>query len=177
MAHATVPAELPELQTQIRQIADELIGTVEELREVARGIHPSILSEGGLTPALRTLARRAPIPVRVEIRTETRPADRIEVAAYYVVSEALTNTIKHAGASSAQVVVEHRDSLLHLSIRDDGIGGADPARGSGLIGLRDRVQALGGSIEISSPRGAGTAILVLLPLQPTRPLDQTEHTP
>lgn len=177
MAHAAVPAEQPELQTQLGQIADELIGTVEELREVARGIHPSILSEGGLTPALRTLARRAPIPVQVEIRTETRPADRIEVAAYYVVSEALTNTIKHAGASSAQVVVEQCATLLHLSIRDDGIGGADPARGSGLIGLRDRVQALGGSIEISSPRGAGTAILVLLPLQPHRPFDHTEHTP
>jgi GAF domain-containing protein len=177
MAHASVPAELPELQTQIGQIADELIGAVDELREVARGIHPSILSEGGLTPALRTLARRAPIPVRVDIRTETRPEDRIEVAAYYVASEALTNTIKHAGASSAQLVVEQFDTLLHLSIRDDGIGGADPARGSGLIGLRDRVQALGGSIEISSPRGAGTAILVLLPLQPNRPLDQTGSTP
>jgi len=177
MAHATVPAELPELQNQIGQIADELIGTVDELREIARGIHPSILSEGGLTPALRTLARRAPIPVQVDIRTETRPADRIEVAAYYVVSEALTNTIKHAGASSAQLVVEQCDALLHLSIRDDGIGGADPARGSGLIGLRDRVQALGGSIEISSPLGAGTAILVMLPLQPNRPLDQTENTP
>jgi len=99
------------------------------------------------------------------------------VAAYYVVSEALTNTIKHAGASSSQLVVEQRDALLHLSIRDDGIGGADTARGSGLIGLRDRVQALGGSIEISSPRGSGTAILVMLPLQPNRPLDQTENTP
>jgi signal transduction histidine kinase len=93
------------------------------------------------------------------------------VAAYYVVSEALTNTIKHAGASTAQLVVEQRDAELHLSVRDDGVGGADPARGSGLIGLTDRVQALGGSIEISSPRGAGTAILVVLPLRPDRPLD------
>ena len=177
MARATVPPELPELQTQIGQIADELIGTVDELREIARGIHPSILSEGGLTPALRTLARRAPIPVQVDIRTETRPVDRIEVAAYYVVSEALTNTIKHASASSAQLVVEQRDALLHLSIRDDGIGGADPARGSGLLGLSDRVQALGGSIEISSPRGTGTAILVVLPLQPNPPLDQTGNPP
>jgi signal transduction histidine kinase len=177
MVHATVPAELPELQTQISQITDELIATVDELREVSRGIHPSILSEGGLSPALRTLARRAAIPVEVDIRTETRPADRIEVAAYYVVSEALTNTIKHAGASSAHLMVEQRDTLLRLSIRDDGIGGADPARGSGLIGLRDRVQALGGSIEISSPRGTGTTILVVLPLQPDRPLDQRENAP
>jgi signal transduction histidine kinase len=169
MAHATVPVELPELRAQIAQVVDGLVGTVEELREVSRGIHPSILSEGGLGPALRTLARRAAIPVEVDIRTETRPEDRIEVAAYYVVSEALTNTVKHADASSALVLVEQRDALLHLSIRDDGIGGADPTRGSGLIGLRDRVQALGGSIEISSPPGGGTAILVKLPLQPDRP--------
>jgi signal transduction histidine kinase len=171
MAHATVPPEMPELQAQLAQVVDGLIGTVEELRETSRGIHPSILSEGGLGPALRTLARRAAIPVEVDIRTETRPADRIEVAAYYVVSEALTNTLKHSDASGTHLMVEQRDALLHVSIRDDGIGGADPARGSGLIGLRDRVQALGGSIEISSPRGAGTAILVKLPLQPDRPLD------
>jgi signal transduction histidine kinase len=88
------------------------------------------------------------------------------VAAYYVVSEALTNTTKHARASHTHVAVEQRDTLLHLSIRDDGVGGADPAGGSGLIGLRDRVQALGGSIEVTSRPGDGTAILVELPLQP-----------
>jgi signal transduction histidine kinase len=166
VAQSTVPAELPELQTQIGRVADELTGAIEELREMARGIHPAILSEGGLGPALRTLRRRAAIPVELDIRTETRPADRIEVAAYYVVSEALTNATKHARASCAHVAVEQRDVLLHLSIRDDGVGGADPARGSGLIGLRDRVQALGGSIEVDSPPGAGTAIVVELPLQP-----------
>jgi signal transduction histidine kinase/uncharacterized protein YoaH (UPF0181 family) len=166
MAHATVPAELPELRTQVNQIADELTGAIEELREIARGIHPSILSEGGLGPALRTLARRAAIPVKVDIRTNTRPADRIEVAAYYVASEALTNTTKHAHATTAHVTVEQRDTLLHLTIHDDGIGGADPTRGSGLIGLRDRVHALGGSIEVNSPPGAGTTIIVGLPLQP-----------
>jgi signal transduction histidine kinase/uncharacterized protein YoaH (UPF0181 family) len=166
LVQSTVPAELPELHTQIGKMADGLTGAVEELREIARGIHPSILSEGGLGPALRTLARRAAIPVTVDIRTDTRPADRIEVAAYYVASEAVTNTTKHAQASAAHVAVEQRDTLLHLSIRDDGVGGADPTRGTGLIGLRDRVQALGGSIEVSSPAGAGTAILVELPLQP-----------
>jgi signal transduction histidine kinase len=166
MARATVPAELPELRTQISQIADELTGAVDELREIARGIHPAILSEGGLGPALRTLARRVPIPVEVDIRTDTRPADRIEVAAYYVASEALTNTTKHAHASTAHITVEQRDTQLHLSISDDGDGGADPTRGTGLIGLRDRVQALGGTIEVSSPPGAGTTILVQLPLQP-----------
>ncbi|MDT7701950.1 MAG: hypothetical protein QOJ30_4275, partial [Pseudonocardiales bacterium] len=97
---------------------------------------------------------------------EARPPDPTEVAAYYVVSEALTNTTKHARASHAHVAVEQRDALLHLSIRDDGVGGADPAGGSGLIGLRDRVQALGGSIEVTSRPGDGTAILVELPLQP-----------
>jgi signal transduction histidine kinase len=166
LAQSTVPPELPELHTQIGKMADGLTGAVDELREIARGIHPSILSEGGLGPALRTLARRAAIPVTVDIRTDTRPAHRIEVAAYYVASEAVTNTTKHAHASAAHVTVEQRDTLLHLSIRDDGVGGADPTRGTGLIGLRDRVQALGGSIEVSSPTGAGTAILVELPLQP-----------
>jgi GAF domain-containing protein len=166
LAQSDVPTELPALQTQIGRVADELNGTIEELREIARGIHPAILSEGGLGPALRTLARRAAIPVDLDIRTQTRAADPIEVAAYYVVSEALTNATKHAHASGAQVAVDRRDALLDLSIRDDGVGGADPTRGSGLIGLRDRVQALGGSIQVDSPPGAGTAILVELPLQP-----------
>jgi signal transduction histidine kinase len=166
LAQSTVPAELPELQSQIGQVADELDGANEELRELARGIHPAVLSEGGLGPALRTLARRAALPVELDIRTETRAADPIEVAAYYVASEALTNTTRHAHASHAHITVEQRDAHLHLSIRDDGIGGADPARGSGLIGLRDRVQALGGSIEVNSRPGEGTAIVVELPLQP-----------
>jgi signal transduction histidine kinase len=166
LAESTVPEDLSQLQARIGEVADELTGAIEELREISRGIHPAILSEGGLGPALRTLARRAAIPVELEIRTRTRPADRIEVAAYYVVSEALTNTTKHARASHAHVTVEQRNGLLHLSIRDDGVGGADPGGGSGLIGLRDRVQALGGSIDVNSRPGDGTAIVVDLPLQP-----------
>jgi GAF domain-containing protein len=166
LAQATVPPGLTELQDQLGRIADELTGAIEELREIARGIHPAILSEGGLGPALRTLARRAAIPVELDIQTRTRAADPIEVAAYYVVSEALTNATKHAHATCAQIAVEQHDGRLDLSIRDDGIGGADPAAGSGLVGLRDRVQALGGSIEVDSPPGAGTAIVVELPLQP-----------
>jgi signal transduction histidine kinase/uncharacterized protein YoaH (UPF0181 family) len=166
LAQATVPPGLTELQDQIGRVADELTGAIEELREIARGIHPAILSEGGLGPALRTLARRAAIPVELDIRTQTRVADPIEVAAYYVVSEALTNATKHAHASHAQIAIDQRDGELDLSIRDDGVGGADAARGSGLIGLRDRVQALGGSIEVDSPPGAGTAIVVELPLHP-----------
>jgi signal transduction histidine kinase len=161
-----VPAELPELQGQIGRVAEELTGAIEELREIARGIHPAILSEGGLGPALRTLARRAAIPVELEIRTDDRADEPIEVAAYYVVSEALTNTTKHAHASHVHVAVEKRDSRLHLSIRDDGVGGADPAGGSGLIGLSDRVHALDGSIEVTSRHGKGTAIVADLPLRP-----------
>ena len=166
MAQSTEPSNCSALQAEIGRVADELAGAIEELRELARGIHPAVLSKGGLGPALRGLARRAALPVELDIRTESRAADRIEVAAYYVVSEALTNTTKHARASCARVLVEHRDALLHLSIRDDGIGGADPAGGSGLIGLRDRAEALSGSIEVNSPPGGGTEIVVELPLYP-----------
>ncbi|MEN3267016.1 GAF domain-containing sensor histidine kinase, partial [Pseudonocardia sp.] len=166
MAQSTGPSNYSALQSEIGRVADELDEMLEELREIARGIHPAVLSEGGLGPALRGLARRAALPVELDIRTDTRPADPIEVAAYYIVSEALTNTTKHAHASYAQVAVEEREAILRLSIRDDGIGGADPTGGSGLIGLRDRVQALSGSIEVNSPPGDGTAIVVELPLQP-----------
>jgi len=160
-----VPADLPGLQTEIGKVADELTGVIEDLREIARGIHPAILSEGGLGPALRTLARRAAIAVELDAAAMARLPEPIEVAAYYVVSEALTNATKHARASVVRVAVEERDDSLRLSIRDDGVGGADPARGSGMIGLRDRAEALGGSIEVSSPPGEGTLILVQLPLR------------
>jgi signal transduction histidine kinase len=168
LAQSAVPTGLPELRRQIGRAAEELTGAVEELREIARGIHPAVLTEGGLGPALRTLARRAAIPVDVDIRTEHRPADRIEVAAYYVVSEALTNTAKHARASHAQIAIEERDSRLRVSIRDDGVGGADPAGGSGLLGLGDRVHALDGSLEVDSRPGKGTAIVAELPMRPSR---------
>ena len=165
LAQSMVPAGVPELETEIGRVADELTGVVEDLREIARGIHPAILSEGGLGPALRTLARRAAVTVELEVAGITRLPEPVEVAVYYVVSEALTNATRHAHASVVRVAVEERAGGLHLSIRDDGAGGADPARGSGLIGLRDRVEALGGSFEISSPPGQGTQIGVQLPLR------------
>jgi len=165
LAQSTVPPADPTLETQIGRIAGELNEVVEDLREIARGIHPAILSEGGLGPALRTLARRAAIVVELDMDTVGRLPVPLEVAAYYVVSEALTNATRHASASTVRVAVELRGGSLHLSIRDDGVGGADPARGSGLIGLRDRAEALGGSIEVSSPPGEGTLILVELPLR------------
>jgi signal transduction histidine kinase len=166
LAQSMVPAELPELGTEIGRVSDELTGVVEDLREIARGIHPAILSEGGLGPALRTLARRTAIAVELDVAAIARLPEPIEVAAYYVVSEALTNATRHAHASVVRVAVEQRGDIVHLSIRDDGVGGVDPTRGSGVIGLRDRAEALGGSIEVSSPLGEGTLILVQLPLQP-----------
>ena len=135
-----------------------------ELRELSRGIHPAILSEGGLGPALRTLACRSSVPVELQVGTQGRLPERVEVAAYYVVAEALTNVAKHAGASVVQVEVDAEDGLLRLGVRDDGVGGADPARGSGLVGLKDRVEATGGSLRVDSRAGQGTCLLVELPI-------------
>jgi signal transduction histidine kinase len=167
LAQSVAPAWLPELETEIGRVAGELNAVVADLREIAQGIHPAILSDGGLRPALRTLGRRAAVDIEVNVDVDPIPRlpEPIEVAAYYVVSEALTNATKHAQASVVSVAVTERGDSLHLSIRDDGVGGADPARGSGLIGLRDRAEALGGSLEVSSPPGAGTLIIVELPLQ------------
>ena len=136
-----------------------------ELQELSRGIHPAVLSEGGLGPALRTLARRSAVPVDLEVTANARCPEPVEVAAYYVASEALANAMKHAQASRVEMSLATRDGSLLLSVRDDGVGGADPARGSGLAGLADRVEALGGSIRLHSAAGAGTHITVDLPLE------------
>ena len=164
-AEATVPAELPELRAQLSRVADGLAGAMEELQEISRGIHPAVLGRGGLAAALRTLARRSAVPVVLEVHAETRLPEPVEVAAYYIVSEALTNTAKHAHASVVHVLAEARGGVLGLSIHDDGRGGADPKRGSGLIGLTDRVDALGGTIEVASTSGEGTTLLVTLPIE------------
>jgi signal transduction histidine kinase len=162
-AQTMVPPGLSELQASLSGIADGLAGAMKELQEIARGIHPAILADGGLSRALRTLARRSAIPVELDVRIETQLPEPVEVAAYYVVSEALTNAAKHARASVARIAVEVSHGVLELEIRDDGAGGADPARGSGLIGLTDRVDALGGTIEVTSPVGQGTTVRVTLP--------------
>jgi PAS domain S-box-containing protein len=164
-AEAMVPAGLRELQARLSRVADGLAGAMDELQEISRGIHPAILAQGGLATALKTLARRSAVPVLLEVRAETRLPEPVEVATYYIVSEALTNTAKHAHASEVDVLVEALDGVLRLSIRDDGCGGADPSRGSGLIGLTDRVDALGGTIEVASPSGAGTTLLITLPIE------------
>jgi PAS domain S-box-containing protein len=164
-AEAIVPSELYELRVQLSQVVDGLAGAIEELQEISRGIHPAILAQGGLAPALKTLARRSAVPVELDVPAGTRLPEPVEVAVYYVVSEALTNAAKHAHASVVHVGVEARDGVLELSIRDDGSGGADPRRGSGLIGITDRVDALGGTIELASPVGQGTTLLITLPIK------------
>jgi signal transduction histidine kinase len=146
-------------------VATGLVAAIEDLQEISRGIHPAILSKGGLAPALQALAHRSAIPVDLDIATGMRLEEPIEVAAYFVASEALANAVKHSQASRIDVLLEQRDGRLLLSVRDDGIGGADAALGSGLVGLTDRVEALGGSIHVSSRPGTGTKIAVELPVE------------
>jgi signal transduction histidine kinase len=167
-ARATVPPELAELRAELDRVADGLNRALDELREFARGIHPSVLTKGGLRPALRALARRCALPVELEVRVADRPAPATEVAAYYVVSEALANAVKHARATSVDVEVVGDDRTLHVCVRDDGIGGAGLADGSGLVGLKDRVEAVGGRIELRSQPGAGTTVSAEFPLPPER---------
>jgi PAS domain S-box-containing protein len=157
---STMPADVAQL---FGEVASGLEETLEDLRELAHGIHPGVLTDGGLGPALHGLARRAPLPVDVDVRVAARPPERIEVAVYYIVAEALTNVAKHAQASGVVVDVAAVDGIVRVSVADDGVGGADPSRGSGLLGLRDRVDALGGTMSLSSP-SSGTALVVELPM-------------
>jgi signal transduction histidine kinase len=165
------PPQAGELTQWLGRMATALAGALDELREVAGGLHPAVLATGGLRPALNTLARRSAVPVRLDIQVPGRLPDPVEIAAYYVVCEALTNTAKHAGATIADVHVTTTDRVLSVCVRDDGRGGADFAGSSGLVGLKDRVEALGGRISLYSPPGAGTALEIALPLglQPTSP--------
>jgi signal transduction histidine kinase len=133
---------------------------IEELRELSRGIHPAILREGGLDAAIRGLARRSAVPVALDIALEGRASEPVEVAVFYVVSEALTNAAKHAQASCVHVTVETRDDMLEVGICDDGVGGARAGPGSGLTGLSDRVEAIGGTMTLTSPPGEGTSLRV-----------------
>jgi signal transduction histidine kinase len=168
-AEAGVPSARPELRTRLSDIADGLASVLEELQDISRGIHPAVLSEGGLGPALRALARRSPIPVELEVRGDRRLHEDVELATYYVASEALTNAAKHAQASRVHVDLDAKNALVRLSIRDDGVGGAALGGGSGLVGLRDRVEALGGTIEIESPVGEGTSLLAEIPCREYAP--------
>ena len=162
MAAATESDRAGEPQAQLARTAQGLAGVVEELREISHGIHPAVLSSGGLGPALRGLARRSAVPVELDLHAGRLP-EHVEVAAYYAVSEALANAAKHARASIVQVELRTHDAMVRVAIRDDGVGGADPARGSGLVGLSDRVEALGGTLKVTSPAGGGTTLLIEIP--------------
>jgi signal transduction histidine kinase len=146
----------------IDQAGDNLNSALRELRELAHGLHPAVLSQAGLAPALESVAERLPLPVRIEIPAR-RWGQTVETAAYFVACEALTNAVKHAAATQVSVRVSEESGGLHLTVTDDGAGGADPRAGSGLTGLRDRIAALGGTCAIDSPPGAGTTIAVTIP--------------
>jgi signal transduction histidine kinase len=159
---ATDPAAAFELVAQAREEAQ---AAVKELRELARGIHPAVLSDHGLGPALEALASRAPVPVEVRGVPDRALGHEVEACAYFVTAEALTNVAKYAHASSASVELTIEDDRLRVQVRDDGVGGADLAAGTGLRGLRDRVDALDGELEIESPPGGGTILTVRVPVR------------
>jgi signal transduction histidine kinase len=164
-AEATIASsERGDLGRELSRFGEELEDVLEDLRKISRGLHPAILSEAGLKPALKALARRSAVPVELDVHVEARLPESVEVAAYYVVSEGLANAVKHAEASVAKVDVEAIEGKVRLSIWDDGRGGADPAKGSGLIGLKDRVEAQGGTISVVSPTDEGTRLRVSLPV-------------
>jgi signal transduction histidine kinase len=156
----TDPERAAELVVRAREEAELAI---KELRDLARGIHPALLSDLGLGPALEALAERAPVPVQISGVPSEPLSQPIEAAAYYVTAEALTNVAKYARASECWVCLSLEDDRLRVEVRDDGVGGADPSTGTGLLGLRDRVEALDGRLEVDSPPGVGTTVIVEMP--------------
>jgi PAS domain S-box-containing protein len=167
------------LTEQLASLTEEVDSVFDALVEIARGIHPAILSQGGLAPALRALARRSAVPVELHAQIDDLLPDEVEVAAHYVVAEALTNAAKHARASVVHLDVTTDGGALMLTVRDDGVGGADPSGGSGLAGLQDRVEALGGTIRIDSSVGSGTSVVVTLPTEtgPGQEIERFLHPP
>jgi signal transduction histidine kinase len=162
---AAMPPELDQLKHNLSDTARALDSAVTELQEISRGLHPAILARGGLKSALSVLARRSPLDVRLDLSAEGPLPQRVQVTVYYIVSEALTNAIKYARAKTVYVDLASTETLVRLSIRDDGIGGADPTHGSGLSGLIDRVNALGGRMDLTSPAGDGTTLRAEIPCE------------
>ena len=157
--------ESPEERAALIDLAiDELAAGMEEIRQLASGLHPAVLSERGLASALEALALRAPIPVDLQVDVRSGLPEQLEAAAYYVVAEGLANIHKHAGASRLVVRIHNDSTTLVVDVLDDGVGGADPD-GSGLRGLTDRVEALGGTLHLQSPPGGGTRLLAHIPIQ------------
>src|SRR5262249_7120900 len=152
-------------ETLVAKADDELAQALEELRELARGIHPAVLSDRGLAAGLASLAERAPIPVALTRLPDGRLPDSIEAAIYYLVAEAITNVAKYAQATEASVAVERSNGIATVVVSDDGVGGAKPVAGSGLVGLADRVEALGGRLHIDSPPGRGTRLSAEIPCE------------
>jgi len=149
--------------------SDELDAALEELRELARGIHPAVLSDRGLEPAIEALTERSTTPIRASFALD-RPLDPpVEAAIYYVIAEAVTNVMKYARAGAVDVAIGSDAAGARVEVADDGVGGADPAAGSGLRGLIDRVEALGGRLSVASPAGGGTRIAAEFPADPSEP--------
>jgi signal transduction histidine kinase len=165
LAESRIRSDPDSASKLIAQAREEAQQAISELRELARGIHPALLSERGLGAAVEALAARAPVPVEVSGAPPIRLRPAVEAAAYFVTAEALTNVAKYACATEAWVELALVDDCLRVSVRDDGVGGADPTAGSGLRGLHDRVDALDGTLEIESPPGEGTTLTVELPLE------------
>lgn len=163
LAEESVPPECNDLKAVISEAVSSLTDVFTELQEISRGIHPAVLSTGGLVAGFKTLARRSTVPVHLDLAIERRLPDSIEVAAYYAVAEALTNAAKHAEASQVAVRAHATDECVNVLITDDGIGGADSSKGSGLIGLKDRIEVLGGRMRVVSPPGGGTSIDITIP--------------
>jgi signal transduction histidine kinase len=155
----------PAARAALTQAKREIALSLDELRDVARGLHPAVLSGHGLAVALESLAARAAVPVRLTVRLDGRLAETVEVAAYYVVCESLANIGKHAQATRCSVDVERGDGRLVVEVVDDGVGGADTERGTGLRGLADRVEAVGGQLRVWTPRGRGTRVRAEIPCE------------
>jgi signal transduction histidine kinase len=170
-AETRLPPGFAEHRATFSHAIKGLAQTLKNLQEISRGIHPAILSKGGLGPAVKTLARRTAVPVEVDLSVDRRLPEPVEVAAYYVIAEALTNVDKYAKASLVRVDVHAGESVVELAVRDDGIGGADPTRGSGLIGLKDRVEALGGTLTVAGGLGEGTSVVANIPIRGKSALD------
>ena len=163
LAESKLAADRRAVQPVLREAREALSVALAELRELTQGIRPAILVERGLAAALDDLSRRAALPVRLQVAIDRRLSEQVESAAYFVASEALANAAKHSHASEVRLAASHQDGVLVLDVSDDGIGGAAPGGGSGLRGLADRVEALGGRLTISSPPGRGTTLRVEIP--------------
>ena len=162
-AEAAIPDGHDVLRQRVAKTASGLSGVLEDLQEISRGLHPAILSRGGLQPAIKALARRSAVPVELDLHVARRLDERLEVAVYYIVAEAVTNATKHADASVVRIHLHLDEDVIWMAVEDDGVGGAAVGGGSGLIGLKDRVEALGGTIDVRSPSGKGTSLQVRIP--------------